>query len=187
MPRKYSKKTRKQSGGAASSPNGDSYTQDDVEEFFQEILKRPKSGYYAWEDTLNIKFFEYGKGAGASARHETTLIPKWNKMINECFNLRGQTPLYVALRFGAHDEMINILLKNIVDVNRKNKDSNDTPLFGLCWGPDNNAKINFIDTTARINQLCFKHGANLRIGDNNYLPLDILAIRAKRNLLDFTP
>jgi hypothetical protein len=186
MPRRYSKKTRKQSGGAASSPNDDSYKQDDVEAFCSYLIETNKYtgkiGYLANSGGLNTTFFKIAEGS----RHETILIPRWTKMVNECYNKFGQTPLYVALRFKAYPEIISILLKNIKNVNRPNEDGS-TPLIGLCYGPDPTSRINFKDVSSMINRICSEYGGKLNLSNKfKETPLIILENKSKLGLLDFT-
>lgn len=188
MPRHTSRKTKKQSGGAALYASNSSYSQKDVIDFFDQITKPKKTkngepvGYYANHEILNLKFFELKPGA----RHVLQIQSKWNKMVNECFNSREQTPLYVALRFNADSEMIDMLLEIIKDVNRSNSDGS-TPLIGLCYGAKETETINFGKVTSIINKLCYKHSANLNIPNlQGETPLSILYNKSMKNLIVFT-
>ena len=187
MPRRTSRKTKKQSGGAASPAGSGQYTQKDVNDFFEQIIK-PKTksgapvGYYANSGILDPKFFELKP----SARHVLQIKSTWHKMVNECFNSREQTPLYVALRFNADSEMIDMLLEIIKDVNRTNSDGS-TPLIGLCYGAQEMEQINFGKVTSIINKLCYKHSANLNIQNSQgETPLSILYNKSMKNLIVFT-
>jgi len=193
MPRRTSRKTKKQSGGAASPAGSGQYTQNDINEFFVEIMK-PKTkdsvpvGYYANMGILDAKFFELKPGV--NARHVLQIKSMWHKMVNNCYNSFGQTPLYVALRFNADSEMIDMLLSIIDDVNRPNaphsKDQS-TPLIGLCFSKGEMEKINFGKVTSMINKLCLKHGADLNIQNSQgETPLSILYNKSLKNLIVFT-
>jgi ankyrin repeat protein len=185
MPRRNSRKTRKQSGGAASPAGSGQYTQTDINDFFIEIRKLKQKngtsvGYYANHEILDPKFFELTPGK----RHVLQIKLVWKEMVNNCYNSFGQTPLYVALRFNADSEMIDMLLSIIEDVNRANLEGS-TPLIGLCFGTGEMEKINFGYVTRMINKLCFNHGADLNLA-NLYgeTPLSILYNKSiKRNIV----
>jgi hypothetical protein len=188
MPRHNSRKTRtrKQAGGAAAayasvSNTDNDYTPKDVEEFFNEILKKSKHGYFANFGILSKEFFELKPGA----RHVLQIKSKWTKMVNECLNSRGQTPLYFALRFEAENEMTDMLLNTITDVNRPNRDGS-TPLIGLCFGSNESAHINFLYVTNMINKLCATYNANLNIANGKgEKPMDILKFKVDNNYVKF--
>lgn len=185
MKKQLNKRTKKhQRGGAASATrasNGAGYTQADVDEFCNAITTQMDAGYYAASSTkLDAKFFMQN----SSVRHAMMIKPDWHKMVNESYNSRGQTPLYVALRFGATLEMINMLLDVITDVNRPNKDGS-TPLIGLCFGNSDGANVNFRNITDMITKIVRRGGIKaLQISNKlNETPFDILKKKADNNLL----
>lgn len=190
MPRRYSRKTKKgkQSGGAAAMPSGVAYTPADVDEFFQEILKKPTYGNYLVGTDLSAKYFENVPG-----KREIQLKAQWNKMINECFNRGGHTPLYYALRFDAHHMLIGILLKSITDVNRRNNTNPEkgritdgsTPLIGLCYGSKMDAIVKFNKIVDLIRELTTKGGDLSLTNNSGESALKWLDYKAMNKLINF--
>ena len=105
-------------------------------------------------------------------------------MVNNSKNDYGQTPLYVALRFGATQEMIDMLLEITININYKNTDGS-TPLIGLCFGKNADEKISWNRTTGLINILCNK-GADITIKNNiNESALKILEYKGDKKLINY--
>ena len=105
-------------------------------------------------------------------------------MVNTSYNTRGQTPLYVALRFGATQEMIDMLLEIITNINRPNIDGS-TPLIGLCFGKNNDARISWNRTTGLINIFCNK-GADITIKNElGESALGILELKGANKLINY--
>jgi hypothetical protein len=101
-------------------------------------------------------------------RVSVNLSPEWLKMFNECKNTRGQTPLYVMLRFGANESLIYNLFLDFpskIDVNRQNNDGS-TPLLGLFYGLGQDSPINFERVSFICNKLLY-NGGNLNIPNLN--------------------
>ena len=105
-------------------------------------------------------------------------------MVNNCFNERGQTPLYVALRFNATQDMIDMLLNLNIDINRPNTDGS-TPLLGLCFGKDINSRISWNRTTYLINKFCSKDADISKKNNVNETALDFLKIKGEKKLIDY--
>lgn len=158
MPKQnYKLKTKKQRGGAARAVNGAGYTQQDIDDFFK-LLAIPfrdfnsKLDYLMQHKQVNdditnlITKFGYYDHTKTTTRQSFfyTIYRKWHKMINECLNARGQTPLYVVLRFNIENTtLMNALIDIINDVNRPNvsrirEDTIDysTPAFAIVYGKD---------------------------------------------------
>jgi hypothetical protein len=191
MKKQLNKRTKKtQRGGAASAArvsrpsgpsNGDGYTQADVDEFSKAILTPMDAGYYgASSIKLPPKYFD----RNSKVRHGMLILPKWHKMVNESLNSRKQTPLYVALRFGATREMIDMLLDVITDVNRPNGDGS-TPLIGLCFGDRDDAKVNFRNIANMIITIVGRGGIEaLQIPNSHQeTPFDVLKSKAVNDRL----
>ncbi len=188
MTKQLNKRTKKQQrGGAANASrpsNSSGYTQADIEEFFRIIPAKFKEGtsYYAHSKVLPEKYFEINP----TQRHGMIIKQEWHKMVNESYSNREQTPLYVALRFGATLEMIHMLLDVITDVNRPNRDGS-TPLIGLCYGASMNERVNFQNIYNCINSVVEKGGRLDIINKaNDESALKWLDYKARNNLIDFT-
>jgi hypothetical protein len=191
MKKQLNKHTKKhQRGGAesaarASRPsNSSGYTQNDVKEFFATILAKFEDGtsYYAHSNALPKKYFEVDSKVRT---HHTIIKQEWHTMVNESYNNRGQTPLYVALRFGATLEMIKMLLAVITDVNRPNIDGS-TPLIGLCFGAGIDERVNFQNIYDIINIVVNKGGKLDIINEaKDESALKWLDYKARKKLIDF--
>jgi hypothetical protein len=160
--KKINKSVRKMKGGGqkggagASVNNNNNYTKEDIEEFYSQILIPADGYYFAQQNGLNSKYFEQDK----TRRHGMKIKPNWKTMINECYNSRGQTPLYVALRFNASFEMINMLITIIDDVNRINDihiTDGSSPFIGLCIGKGIDENIEFTRISSLIPTLNLKN------------------------------
>ena len=161
---------RKMKGGSRSSKSFSksiniekAYNEKDVEEFFLNITKsfNENNTYFAHSNILSDKFFKINK----EKRHVLEIKPEWINMVNTCFNEKGHTPLYVALRYNAEYEMIDMLLEKITDINRKNNikiTDGSTPLIGLCYGLNDNSIINWQKMSNLLSKLC-KIGADTKI------------------------
>ena len=193
---KRNKKTgsviKKMRGGASLSIQVKDYTDQDVTEFFLEIKKSlGDNGYFAHSGILSKKFFDID----SSQRHKLQILPKWNNMVNTCFNERGQTPLYSALRFNAENginaenEMIGMLLEKITNINRPNdlkKTDGSTPLMGLCFGSGQDAVIKWSRVSLLLDTLC-KKGSDTTIKNNRgETAFGFLKYKGDNNLIDYT-
>ena len=167
---------------------------ENIEEFYKQIIIPVDGYYFAQQNGLSSIYFEQDK----TMRHSMKIISKWNKMINECYNKYGQTPLYVALRFNPSSyEMIRMLLDVIDDVNRINAKETDgsSPFIGLCYGKDINEKIKFSTIVGIIPFLKLK-GINFNI--ESYLKDELkkqcypntgykwLDYKSQNNLIDYS-
>ena len=180
---------RKMKGGSSkkvsssASANSENYTSEDVDKFFLEITKHHEGGS-ASGYKLSKDFFELAKAKDGMSRHRFIINPKWKNMVNTCYNERGQTPLYVALRFDATQDMIDMLLNLNIDINRPNTDGS-IPLLGLCFGKNINSKISWDRTTKLINNFCSKGADISKENNSKETALYFLKIKGEAKLIDY--
>jgi len=132
------------------------FTPDEIKTFFEELTSKEEKGRFLLgkgkdSTELNRNFFESDPNG---TRGSIKLKAEWHNMVNNEVNDRGQTPLYVLLRFGKSSQLIDILL-NVpnIDVNRQNKDGS-TALIGYCFGNNDGTRINWY----RLSDLLMKFG-----------------------------
>ncbi len=167
------------SGAMSSAMSSD----DNTKLLFEAILNNKDDRF-----TLNQDVFEQHSNGGRSERQ---IKKAFHDIINKAYNDRGQTALYVVLRFNPTISMIQMLLEvPDIDVNRKNKPGltdDSTPLMGLCFGqqePPPPVSIKWQKISDIISLLC-KKGAYMTLQNKNgETALQLLDRRIKT--VDFT-
>jgi len=150
------RKTKKQQGGAhgsaearhstrhSVSASANTYTSKDINDFF-ESLRHTKFEFDQGHLYSKLPRFFIEDNSRDGRRGKIIIDPKWHKMINEAtYTSKGYTPLYYALRYEADLMIIDMLLEVIKDINRPNSGGdNSTPLIGVCYGENNDARVNY--------------------------------------------
>jgi ankyrin repeat protein len=166
--------------GAMSGAMSSAMSSDDNTKLFEAILNNKDDRF-----TLNQDVFEHHSNGGRLARQ---IKKAFHDIINKAYNDRGQTALYVVLRFNPTISMIQMLLEvPDIDVNRKNKPGltdESTPLMGLCFGQHPAVSIKWQNISDIISLLC-KKGADMTLQNKNgETALQLLDRRIKT--VDFT-
>ena len=194
--RQLKKQIMQQSGGAGAPGSDQSYTPQDVEEFFIELTRIMENIAKLSGDSRPVGPDYTGKFFYNKIRPAVHLRTQWLKMFNECFNQRGQTPLYVILRFGPTMLCLNVLRpytyekeeypEGSLDVNRKNADGS-TPLIGLFFGKNGYDPISFTKASLCLN-LLIQLGGDLNIPNNaGETGLMWLKHKHKNSLITYLP
>lgn len=103
-------------------------------------------------------------------------------------NEKGESLLYIALKM-QNEAIVQALIRNGVDVNKKDKDGN-TPLHFLINQYDSDWALFFqnhensvVDITDKLTSLLIKNGADVNIKDNNgKTPFDYIKKEEIKNL-----
>jgi hypothetical protein len=159
--------------------------QEDINNLFTELTTKKENGYFGLgKEVTNLDpyFFE----RDPQQRHGLILKAKWNNVINTQVNDRGQTPLYVLLRFGKSSQLIDILLKvPDIKVNRQNSDGS-TALVGFCYGTNGYDVINWQQLSDLLKQFASKKADFTIANNNNETPFYWIKQKAEQNLIDYS-
>ena len=159
--------------------------QEDINNLFTELTTKKENGYFGLgkEFTkLDPYFFEIDP----QQRHGLILKKEWHDVINTQFNDRGQTPLYVLLRFGKSSQLIDILLKvPYIDVNRQNSDGS-TAMVGFCYGLNEKDIIHWQTLSDLLKKFASKDADFTITNYNKETPFYWIKEKGEQNLIDYS-